>query len=58
MRLALAIGTPSGSPGGDCIAGQRSFALGTCAAFFPAMLEKPVLRGHVSNVAAGGETIG
>jgi len=57
-NLLLAFRAPGGRPCRDGVAGEFSFAGRAVSAFFPAMLEKPVLRGDIGDVGAGSESGG
>lgn len=54
----LASWAPCGGPGGDSSAIEFCFTLRAAATFFPAVLEEPVFRWDIRDVAPGGEAIG
>lgn len=55
--MSLAGWAPSGGAGSDGVAGEIGFTFGADPAFFPAVLEKPVFRRNVGDVASGGEAV-
>ena len=52
------MGAPAGGAGGDGVSGEIGFALGAGAAFFPSVLEEPVLWRNVINIIPWSESFG